>query len=343
MRFSRVGIETIAHELPETVMSSEQLEFELRDLYSRIKLPYGRLELMSGIKERRVWPIGTLPSDMAAKAAAKVLLQSKIKKDDIDLLVFTGVCRDQLEPATASRVHRLLDLPETCSFFDVSNACLGFLNGINLVGTMIESGQINNALIVTAENSGPLIEQTLEKLNNDKELTRKSIKPFFANLTIGSGAVASMVCRDDDNSLKLKLLGSECIVDTTANDLCHGGGDINSLVMETQSEKLLEHGIRLAKKTWHKTLEWNNSDVDISISHQVGQAHRDQVLNALELAQEKDFTTFEYLGNTGSAAVPLTLSKAWESGVLDDKKNLAFLGIGSGLSALMMGIECNFQ
>ena len=71
MKFANVCIESLATVLPAEVWTSTQIEERLQPLYERLKLPAGRLELMTGIKERRMWPAGTKPSDGADVVAAK--------------------------------------------------------------------------------------------------------------------------------------------------------------------------------------------------------------------------------------------------------------------------------
>jgi 3-oxoacyl-[acyl-carrier-protein] synthase-3 len=75
------------------------------------------------------------------------------------------------------------------------------------------------------------------------------------------------------------------------------------------------------------------------VTHQVGRAHQEEILRVLEIDRAKDFVTYPFLGNTGSAALPTTLSIAAERGVLKRGDKLALLGIGSGLACLMMGVE----
>ena len=113
-------------------------------------------------------------------------------------------------------------------------------------------------------------------------------------------------------------------------------------MMETESEQLLHAGIELAKNTWKETkniLKLDESDFSNIICHQVGVAHRDLMFKTLELDLNKDHTTFDQYGNTGSAAVPLTLIKAYEANKLKPNTNVALLGIGSGLHSVMMGIR----
>ncbi len=68
MNYSRVCLHTFAYELPPQVVTSADIEERLAPLYERLKLPAGRLELMSGIRERRLWNPGTTPSQGAALA-----------------------------------------------------------------------------------------------------------------------------------------------------------------------------------------------------------------------------------------------------------------------------------
>ena len=66
IRFSNVRLHGFGYELPPRVLTSAQIEEKLAPVYDRLKLPPGRLELMSGIKERRLWEPGTRPSEAAA-------------------------------------------------------------------------------------------------------------------------------------------------------------------------------------------------------------------------------------------------------------------------------------
>src|ERR1700689_4698318 len=98
MRFTNVCLESIAVALPAEVWSSAQIEESLRPLYERLRLPFGRLELMTGIRERRMWPAGTRPSDASAAAGRAVLAKSALARQEIGLFVHAAVSRDMLEP-----------------------------------------------------------------------------------------------------------------------------------------------------------------------------------------------------------------------------------------------------
>lgn len=340
MKFEHLRLHSFGYEEPEQFMTSDEMEEKMSALYERAKLPFGRLELQTGIKRRGFWPNGTRPSTIASKAAEKIL--KNFPREKVDLLLHASVCRDFLEPATAAQVHHNLKLSPHCMISDLSNACLGVLSSILMAGQMIERGVIKSALIVSGENAGPLIQETLKHLINDPLMDRKRIKPFMASLTIGSAAVAFLLTHSSLAPDSPKILGGTTLTDSGSVELCQGDGSTHGLMMETDSEALLKAGVALSMANWTKArdvLGWQNSDVDKIIPHQVGTAHRLAMLQQLGLPVDRDFQTFEQFGNTGSAALPLTLMKASEAGFFKPKDKVALLGIGSGLTSTMLGME----
>ena len=340
MKFNKTSLHSFAYLEPPHFMSSDEIEEELKEVYEKSKLSAGRLELQTGIKTRGFWPLGTRPSVIAAEAGEKIL--KNFDRSKVDLLIHASVCRDYLEPATAANIHHLLKLSAHCMMFDLSNACLGVLSSVLMASQLIENGQIRSALIVSGENSGPLLLNTINQIQADPEMDRKKIKPFIASLTIGSAGVALLLTHSDLAPNGPKIMGGSTMTDSSAVDLCQGSGDTNHLVMETDSESLMIAGVKLAKSNWEKAsaiLGWSNSDVDKIIPHQVGHIHRANMLSSLGLPVDRDYSTFETFGNTGSAALPLTLFKAAESGFLKSGDKVVLLGIGSGLTSTMLGVQ----
>jgi acyl-CoA:acyl-CoA alkyltransferase len=342
VRFRSVALESIAVALPEEVLTSVEIESRLRPLYERLRLPEGRLELMTGIRERRMWPAGTRPSDASAAAGRAVLARSRLCSEQVELFIHGAVSRDMLEPATASFAHRKIGLPGTAQIFDVSNACLGFLNALTIAGGMIDAGQIRCAMVVSGENSRPLVEETL-RLLLERPWSRQEIKPYFANLTIGSAAVAALICHESLAPHGHRLVGGVARAATEHSDLCQGDTyGAEALIMQTDSEALLEGGLTLARETWQDfgaEVGWGAGDVLRIITHQVGSTHRRKLYETLGLDLARDFSTFERLGNTGSVALPSTLALAVEAGAVQAGDRVALLGIGSGLNCLMLGVE----
>jgi acyl-CoA:acyl-CoA alkyltransferase len=340
MIFKHVRLHSWGYVEPPLSMSSDEIEERLKPLYDRAKLPAGRLELQTGITRRGFWPMGTRPSSIASEAAEKIL--QSFPREKVELLIHASVCRDFLEPATAAQVHHNLKLSPHCMISDLSNACLGVLSSIQMAGSMIEAGVIKNALIVSGESALPLLEETLNHLLTDPTMDRKKIKPFIASLTIGSAGVAILICHESLALDRPRILGGTTLTDSGSVNLCQGDGSTTGLMMETDSEALLKAGVELAKSNWLKArqeLGWENKDVDKIIPHQVGVAHRLALLTLLELPLDRDFKTFDLYGNTGSAALPLTLIKAAEQNFFRTGDKVALLGIGSGLTSTMLGLE----
>lgn len=347
MHYRNVCLEAITYTLPDEVVTSEQIEARLQPLYNRLRLPEGRLELMTGIASRRFWPAGMLPSEKSIETAAKAILAAGIDKPDLGALVHGSVCRDYLEPATASGVHHGLGLASDCVVYDVSNACLGLLNGVIQVANMIELGQIRAGLIVGTESSRSLVETTIDQLNRDTSLTRNDIKPAFASLTIGSASAAIVLVDRELSRTGNRLVGGVVRANTNFCHLCRSGrdeaiGEGMRPLMATDSETLMREGIETAKAAFTDFLDrvgWKLKQVDRTFCHQVGRAHRKLFLDSLGLPSERDFATFEFLGNTGAVALPITAALGIQQGFVRKGDRIGLLGIGSGINAVMLGVD----
>jgi 3-oxoacyl-[acyl-carrier-protein] synthase-3 len=255
-------------------------------------------------------------------------------------LIHGSVCRDFLEPATACRVHHGLGLPDCAMIYDVSNACLGVLNGVVQIANMIELGQIRAGVVVGTEDGRQLVENTVATLNADQSLTRDSVKNSIASLTIGSASAAIVLCDEELSQTGNHLTAAMVRCDTSQHDLCQSRG--LETFMQTDSEELMRRGIAAGAETFGHFLAaagWDTDDIDRTFCHQVGVAHRKLMFESLQLNPAVDFTTVETLGNTGSAALPVTMALGIEAGRLRKDDRVAMLGIGSGINCLMLAVE----
>jgi 3-oxoacyl-[acyl-carrier-protein] synthase-3 len=384
MKYNRVHLEAIGYELPPVVVSTAELESRLSPVYQALKMAPGQLELLTGINERRWWEPGYRLSQGAASAAKKALHAADFSANDIDVLIYAGVCRENFEPATACAVAHELNINPHASIFDLSNACLGVLNGIVDVANRIELGQARAGLVVSAETSREINENVIDRMVRTKspELFRESV----ATLTGGSGAVAVLVTGEEmSREKRRKLIGGVTQNAPQHNSLCKwglqsilpvagaaaervlgpnavalmqkGADTAGALVqrgvdyglrhvmipfMETHAGEVLKYGVDLGKRTWQNFLTkfgWRPEYLDKVICHQVGAGHREAVLKAIGVPPEKDFSTFEYLGNIGTVSLPITAAIAEEREFLQPGDRVGFLGIGSGLNCLMLGLE----
>ena len=346
MRYSRVYIDSIGYELAPVVVSSAELEARLKGLYDALRIPEGQLEALTGIVERRWWEEGYPLSEGALAAARHALASSAVPSGEIDVLIYAGVCRELFEPATACRVAAGLDVSPGAAVYDLSNACLGVLNGMIEIANRIELGQTRAGMVVSCETAREINDIMIDRMlqANDMETFRTSL----ATLTGGSGAIAVLLT---DGSFtaepRRKLIGGVTQTAPQFHDLCRWG--LETVLpqglrpfMTTDAVSVLKHGVELGQRTWSaflRQLGWVKDQVDKVISHQVGAGHRDTILQTLGIAAEKDFSTFPFLGNIGTVSLPLTAALAEDREFLLPGDRVAFLGIGSGLNCLMLGLE----
>jgi 3-oxoacyl-[acyl-carrier-protein] synthase III len=309
------------------VMPSSAFDDRLATAYERVGLLPGMLVKLAGVRERRWWPDDVSFADGAAMAGAKALAEAGIQPEQVGVMINTSVSREHLEPSTAVAVHHQLGLPTSCLNFDLANACLGFVNGIQLAGIMIDSGQADYALIVNAEGSRHTQEVTLDRLNAP-DATAEDIKSQFATLTLGSGSAAMVLGRADAHPEGHRVVGGVSRAATEHHDLCVG--DLER--MRTDSKKLFEAGLSLALDTWRDAageFDWAG-EIDWFVAHQTSTVHLRAMAGALGVDPQRFPVTVETYGNMGPAAVPFTLAKNADR--MRAGERILLLGIGSGLN-----------
>ncbi|MBI4676672.1 MAG: 3-oxoacyl-ACP synthase III [Elusimicrobia bacterium] len=351
MRYSKVRVDAIGCELAPVVVSSVSLEARLAPVYRVLGIKEGQLEAFTGIRERRWWEPGFRLSQGAAAAARKALEGTSVGPSDLGLLVYAGVCRENFEPATACAVAEALGVRGSAAVYDVSNACLGVLNGMVEAANRIELGQARAALVVSAESAREINELSIERMLKRPDVD--TWKDCLATLTGGSGAVAVLLTDGSFGGSGHRLLGGVQRAAPEHHRICRWGVDPVpgregaarnahlTEVMRTDAVAVLKNGVVLGRRTWEdflKELGWTPADVDRVVCHQVGSVHQREILAAFGVPAEKDFTTFEYLGNIGTVSLPLTAALAAERGHLEPGHKVGFLGIGSGLNCLMLGL-----
>ena len=335
MLFQHVAIAGLAHVDAPRRLTSDEIHARLKPTLDRLGIKYNVLEEVAGVRERRLWEGEVKASDAATLAGVKALADAGIDADRIGLLVNTSVSRDYLEPSTASIVSGNLRLPDTCQNFDVANACLAFLNGMDIASRMIESGEIDYALVVNGETADLAYEKTLERLSRP-DVTADQFRDEMATLTLGSGAAAMVMARAELAPGAPRYRGSVTRSATEWNQLCRG--DLVHDRMIADGRMLMTEGVKLGQKTFaaaRTALGWVVDELDEFVIHQVSKAHTKAFLRAFRIDPKKVMTIFGEHGNIGPASVPIVLSKLREMGRLQKGKRIALLGIGSGLNCSM--------
>lgn len=325
MRFSDTHVLSVAHAEAPEVVTSAWIDGQLAETYERCGIRPGLLADLAGIIERRWWPEGMTFDEAAAIAGRKAIEAAGLQPGDIDLLISTSVCKHNLEPSVACAVHDHLGLPSTCRNFDVGNACLGFVNAMDIAAMAIESGNARNVLIVDGEGSRQPQQHTLARLSSP-DATTEDVFANFATLTLGSGAAAMVMGSPRPGGHAFK--GSVSRAATQHNDLCVGGLES----MRTDTAALLAAGLELASDTVAAAEDegWKWRDCDIYVMHQVSAVHTAKMCELMDIDPALVPLTYPTLGNMGPAALPYTLSMV--SGDLAPGDRVLLCGIGSGLN-----------
>jgi len=337
MLFQHVAIAGLAHIDAPRRLSSQEINMRLKPTLDRIGIRVDVLGDIAGVHSRYLWEEDVQASDVATLAGVKALADAAIDPARIGLLVNTSVSRDYLEPSTASIVSGNLGLPDTCQNFDIANACLAFINGMDIASRMIERGEIDYALIVDGETANLAYEKTLERLARE-DVTEEQFRNEMATLTLGSGAAAMVLARAELAPGAPRYKGGVTRAATEWNKLCRGNLD----GMMTDTRLLLLEGIKLAQKTFgaaRHALGWVVEELDQFVIHQVSKVHTRAFTRAIGIDPKKVMTIFGEHGNIGPASVPIVLSKLRERGSLKKGDRVALLGIGSGLNCSMAEVE----
>lgn len=333
MLFQHVAIAGLAHIDAPRQLTTAEINARLQPTLDRLGIKTNVLEDVAGIHARRLWDDDVQASDAATLAGVKALADAGVDPSRIGLLVNTSVSRDYLEPSTASIVSGNLGLPDTCQNFDVANACLAFLNGMDIASRMIERGEIDYALIVDGETANLAYEKTLERMSRP-DATEEQFRNEMATLTLGCGAAAMVLARAELAPGAPRYRGGVTRAATQWNTLCRGNLDR----MVTDTKMLLTEGLKLAQKTFiaaRQALGWAVDELDEFVIHQVSKVHTKAFVDAFGIDPKKVMTIFGEHGNIGPASVPIVLSKLREMGRLKKGDRIALLGIGSGLNCSM--------
>jgi acyl-CoA:acyl-CoA alkyltransferase len=310
------------------VVTSDELDAQLAPTYRRVGLRPGMLERLAGIRERRWWADGVTFVDGAATAAAKAISESGVDPAAIGVMVNTSISRKYLEPATAVAVHHAVGLPTSCQNFDVTNACLGFVNGIEIAGSMIDAGFVDYAIVVNGEDARGVQEATLRRLSSP-EVTAADVVSQFATLTLGSGAAAMVLARADRHPEGHRVVAAVSRAGTEHHQLCLGDNE----TMQTDLKGLLNAGLGLSADLWADAgheFDWRLG-MDRYMIHQVSQVHTDTLCKRLGIDPDRVPRTFPTRGNIGPVSVPFTLAGDIEN--LSEGDRILLMGIGSGLNA----------
>jgi 3-oxoacyl-[acyl-carrier-protein] synthase-3 len=323
--FTRPTIWSVGHAEAPEVVTSAWIDEQLAETYDRTGIRPGLLESVAGIVERRWWPEDVTFDEAAALAGIRALELADIAPTEVDMLISTSVCKHHLEPSVACSVHHRLGLGPECVNFDIGNACLGFVNAMQIGAMAIETGQADTVLVVDGEGSRYTQLATIARLRLP---TAGATDVFdqFASLTLGSGGAAMVM--GGPRAGGHRFLGGISRAATDSHDLCVGDLD----TMRTDTAALLENGLTLAREAFDASVAagWDWKTCDRYVMHQVSAVHTRRLCDLLGVDMDLVPLTYPNFGNMGPAAVPYTLSTVADE--ISPGERVLLMGIGSGLN-----------
>lgn len=312
----KVSIKAIEYYLPPKTEDGSTLKRDNPDW--RIE----DIEKKTGVQVRHIADPEQTATDMA-ELATKKLIATGVTKENIDFLVLVTQSPDYALPTSACILQDRLGLPKSCMAFDVNLGCSGFIYGLAIGGSLIESGLARRGLICCSETYSKYIDKAdrvCRPLFSDgaavtllESSDRHDLGPFEMG-TDGSGF----------RNLIVPLSGARlAATDTDSKQLFMAGADVFMFTMEKAPECVTA----LLKKSG-KTI----SDIDCFVFHQASKLVIDNIVRRLELPEEKVFRNYTLIGNTVSASIPIALKDA-VSGKKIKKDDLVMLvGFGVGYS-----------
>ncbi len=277
--------------------------------------------LKTGIKNRGKAPENITAGDLAVQASKKLFSNNTISKNEIDYLIFVTQTPNQCLPSTSCEIHSALGLRQECGTLDVNQGCSGYIYGLNLASSLIDSSSAKYVLLLTGDTYTKLLD------NNDP-----SVVPIF-----GDGASASLIGpnKNDENTIGKFEFGTDGTKSSYLN--CDFGGFRKN---QANWEKLYMNGpgimtftldaIPKAIEKYLNKYDLSKDNIDLLILHQANKFILDRLYKKTGF-ENKGVICLENYGNTVSSTIPIALA---EKVFFKMKKNIKILlvGFGVGLS-----------
>ena len=322
-----VKIVKIEYYLPETLLTNDDLEREFPDWSSE------KIENKIGIRERYIVKENETALDLALKAGGKVLKDHN--KDKIDFLLLCTQSPDYYLPTSACILQHKLGLRTNIGAFDYNLGCSGFVYGLALAKSLINSKIATNILLITSE--------TYTKHIHPKDKSNRTI--------FGDAAAATIIEKSEEDQIGEFVLGTDgngynnLIVpngglrnryDVNAKEIDDGSGNIrtdNNLYMN--GPEIFNFTINAVPKVVSETLEKNNitlEDLDYIIFHQANKYMNEYLRKKINIPKDKFYLNLLRTGNTVSATIPIAIKDALDNKLIKKGDKVLLVGFGVGYS-----------
>lgn len=315
--------------LPRQRVKSDDLLQEI-DSYNQYNIPQDWISSKVGIIERRYAEDGETPSSMAVKAAERAIAyQPDINPDHIDKIVFCGIDKDQAEPATAHNINQALGLSAN-EVYDITDACYGFIRGMQDCARSIKLGETRLALVATGELPSRVVKYYLERMRKgvDKSLAKK----WLGFVTAGDAAGAVIMGKAD----ALRGNGFQTfssLVNSRHRDKCYykhmSDGEIQGQMLMAH---INAHGKKLAQSVVASVAnspDWETPDY--LLTHQTGNGTFNILADFELVPRNRMIRTYNYLGNITTATFPVNYHHLLHDIGVGEGTKVSLLFSGSGL------------
>jgi 3-oxoacyl-[acyl-carrier-protein] synthase-3 len=334
-----VRITGVGAEIPPDVVSTA--EVEERAGMARFGFEPGWLQRVTGVRERRWADPEVRPSDLAAAAGRQALAHAGVAPADVDVVLFCGITRNFIEPATANAVADALGA-HGARVFDVTNACNGVADGLDVADSLIRTGKARRVLVTTGERASISI--------NLRARTVDELMQSVAGLVVGDGGGALVVEPSDDPGRGLRereyrsdarhwalAIGGRFRPTTQACEIC---GSVVDLRFLCEGRKIFEVGFAMMPPTMQAVMErtgWRYDELDLVFCHEASKRFVETGIEQMADGGRAHpgpqiWSTVERYGNTSTVSLPLQMSEARDAGKLVPGARILALGGSSGVS-----------
>ena len=323
----KAAITRIEYHLPETTLDNAQLA----ELYPAWTAQ--RIEEKVGVVRRHIAAEGECSSDLAVKAATALFDSGAVQRENVEFVILCTQSPDYFLPTTACLLQDRLGLRRGVGAFDFNLGCSGFVYGLSIAKGLIETGQVRNVLLLTAE--------TYSKFIRKDDHSVRTIFGDAAAATLiegvdgdGSEYIGPFVFGTDGSGAKNLIVSRGAIrqppgEDETGHDLYMNGSAVFSFTLEAVPAAVRELAARsgLALDT-----------VNHFVFHQASRFMLDHLRQKLKIDPSKFPMCLRDCGNTVSSTIPITLAEMQRNGSLraDDKLMLVGFGVGFSWCAAMV-------
>lgn len=318
-------IKAITYYLPEKVITNEQLEVELGGALLTAKY--------AGVDSRRKAADDETASDLAVKAANKLFLESGIKATDIDFVIYCTQSPDYFMPSTSCVIQNRLGIPTTAGAFGYDLGCSGYVYGLAIANSFVESGLAKNVLLLTADT----ISKYLHSQDKNRVLFGDAASATVISTT-GIASIGNFEKGTDGNGFEHIIIrnGANRHRFLTGKSFTDGSGNVHyEDYFDMDGEAVFGFTVERIPKLIADCLEKNNirkDEVGYYVFHQANKYMLNTLRKINKLPKDGFFVDLSDTGNTTSTTVPIGLVKSIESGNIHKDMNVMVAGFGVGLS-----------